>query len=55
MYMNNHVHSAPPWKKEENRENRKKNYMLTKIHNNLNAHAVYKMHHTLLEIIIIWL
>ena len=28
VYLNNHVHSAPQSKKEENREERKKNHTL---------------------------
>ena len=34
VYMNNRVHSEPPSKKEENREERKKNHTLQ---NKLNA------------------
>ena len=46
MYMNIHMHSAPQWKKEENREDRKKELHTikqTKIHNNLNGLQKYSL------------
>ena len=37
MYTNNHVQSAPQWKKELREQRRQKERKQTKIHNNLNG------------------